>query len=697
MQECQYSQLKRLDLVLLTGIICLQIFLFTSYIQREVADDVILHGDPTWYTFFSYEIFNHIIDHDWTWLVQKARTMPWGILLWVESAGLQLLLGSGRLSILYINLIYYIVCQIAVFYFFTWFGKAKYYGWIGLFLFLTLATPFTAVALNIRDFHPDLITAFLFTGFFLLLGRSNCFADKRLSVIIGLFAAYTSYMRLVSAFSLVGLFGLFFLIILIFSFIDAENRIVHKNRLINTATAAVIFLVIVTPHLAFSFHALKFHYFRYLFDKDFANIAIPLYNYGLNDAISGIKWILGRIILNDIGLSSLIAFGVVGAVIIINKFFSSKTETEKEYEKNAFSLRMFYIFLAVATAYTCYQHSAFPIKSANLTRLTMTPVFVLTACWMINSLKALNHREQWGKWILVPIVLLSLFAQLNFYARKGRFHDYKMDLLAVGSMYEDIFSYCQKNDLNELGISTDFSDEIGYALGAFMNFYSYAWEKHGILIKPRPQMGSAHDAPFGLEKANDFLDKSDAVVLSSDPYDVKGQWPLNQSVRAIRPELVAKIKKEFVLNHTYKLFGKEKSLYLRQWQISASASTSTFYGPGFLLTEPRIWHAPWDGGKTPQWVMFTTPKPKRLSSISIAAQDGGVDRAPKSFIFQALDENENWISLLDVENANLSSDAMNKSWALKMEKGYRKFRLWITQNNGHPTLLTIKRMNLGFK
>jgi len=48
------NDIKKVYFWILTSIFVVQIFLFTGYVEREVSWDWVLHGDPTWYTYFAY-------------------------------------------------------------------------------------------------------------------------------------------------------------------------------------------------------------------------------------------------------------------------------------------------------------------------------------------------------------------------------------------------------------------------------------------------------------------------------------------------------------------------------------------------------------------------------------------------------------------------------------------------------------------
>src|SRR3989338_812705 len=141
----------------------IQGLMFFNYINREMAQDYILHGDPTWYVYFNYKFFNAFIEHDWNTLWEMTKASPFGILLYIESTLLQLVGGSSRATVSSINLVYYFVAQIATFLFFYKFHKKKSAGAIAVLLLLSLSTPFRTGGpdLNIVDFHFDLVLFFM--------------------------------------------------------------------------------------------------------------------------------------------------------------------------------------------------------------------------------------------------------------------------------------------------------------------------------------------------------------------------------------------------------------------------------------------------------------------------------------------------------------------------------------------------------
>ena len=99
---------------------------------------------------------------------------------------------------------------------------------------------------------------------------------------------------------------------------------------------------------------------------------------------------------------------------------------------------------------------------------------------------------------------------------------------------------------------------------------------------------------------------------------------------------------------------------------------------------------PWRG--EPQWVCFDADRPVRLRHITITAQEGYPDRAPRKFRFQVSDDGQSWTTLVAVDDARFTQQSM--TWPLVMRRASRHFRVQILENNGAPTLLTIQRMTL---
>ena len=89
----------------------LQILLFREFMAREVAWDYLLHGDPTWYTYFCYKVFHALNQREWALLWEQAVTSPWGVLLFLQSAIPQFLFGPSRASLVSVNLFYYLTAH----------------------------------------------------------------------------------------------------------------------------------------------------------------------------------------------------------------------------------------------------------------------------------------------------------------------------------------------------------------------------------------------------------------------------------------------------------------------------------------------------------------------------------------------------------------------------------------------------------
>ena len=80
--------------------------------------------------------------------------------------------------------------------------------------------------------------------------------------------------------------------------------------------------------------------------------------------------------------------------------------------------------------------------------------------------------------------------------------------------------------------------------------------------------------------------------------------------------------------------------------------------------------------------------------LSVRAQAGKKafpERAPKEFIFQASHDRKRWTNLLEVKNAGFTSQKVWRTFPFENDKEFSFYRIYILENGGDPSLLTIQK------
>ena len=74
----------------------------------------------------------------------------------------------------------------------------------------------------------------------------------------------------------------------------------------------------------------------------------------------------------------------------------------------------------------------------------------------------------------------------------------------------------------------------------------------------------------------------------------------------------------------------------------------------------------------------------------------GVNRAPKRFTFQGKNGGEDWVDLLEVENAGFTDVDEIRTWQLYKTPKFTTYRILIKSNNGSHDVVTINFINFQF-
>lgn len=693
-----------------------QLLLYAAFINREVAWNYILHGDPTWYVYYNYKIYHAVVERNWATIWQQATTSPWGILLFLETLVPQFLLGPSRFSVGVINLVYFLLAQAAVYIFFARLTRAAIGGVAAVALLMAMQTPFRGdgPGLNIADFHFDLVLFYLLVILHLMVAWSNSFAQRRASVFIGLVAGITVATRLVSFFLLSGVFGVFGLV-LIYRWLrpDAKDMGLSHKRLGNFSIALGVYIATSLAPIVIAAQALYAQYFRFVFDEKFSADRAGMYVMGATSKLGEAYEVVERMLKYDFGLGYFaVALIVVTVVLVGSRITNSAAGASESHDgpikvsgwvgrmlADREAMRTYWLFLLISGVTSYVMHVVFPIKSDHLTRMTAAPILIAVMLLISPMLvRQWNESIVWRRTIsrvaVGLLVTVALIVQFAFYTGPGRFHDMKTEVLEIQNLYADIGLLASNRGQKEIAISVD--RVTNFELGALLGFAIYDFEHNGRFLIHEPKLGGVIDEPIELEQAKILLGQSDFALLGSMPYP-ESSFPFMKSLRPISEDVHKYVEQQFCLYKRYMLFGEPRWLYVNQnkraWQYSASASTGPGYGPdGLLEGRNRIWHAPWAENRN-QWVEFQREAPLQFSALTIVAQDGAPERAPRDFTLEALDSQRGWISVLSVKDADFSTNQI-LTWPITSDGAYSRYKLVVTRNNGDPNLMTIQNMKL---
>ena len=128
---------------------------------------------------------------------------------------------------------------------------------------------------------------------------------------------------------------------------------------------------------------------------------------------------------------------------------------------------------------------------------------------------------------------------------------------------------------------------------------------------------------------------------------------------------------------------------------SSSQSNESFSAKHILEASNVVWHSA-SSPTYPQWVEFEYTSPVIINQLTMQCQPGGSRRAPSEFYFQGLGEDSQWLNLLVVPNASFKGEEELKSWPVKNIKAFKRYRIYITKNNGAPDFVTIAKVGFNY-
>lgn len=135
-------------------------------------------------------------------------------------------------------------------------------------------------------------------------------------------------------------------------------------------------------------------------------------------------------------------------------------------------------------------------------------------------------------------------------------------------------------------------------------------------------------------------------------------------------------------------------------KVIASPGINGSFSPAMLMRNVTpLWFTP-SPPKYPEWIRFDYDNPKVVAGFSMQSQrplpngEPVHKRMPRDFIFQGSLDGEQWNDLLKVQGAAFTRGDEWHEWDIDNSTAYKYYRLFITANNGHPSLIVINHLKL---
>ena len=682
--------------ILVAGV---QILLFRAFIEREVAWNYVLSGDATWYVYHAYHVTESLKHGRLGELYSIAAKSPWGVLLFLEAAPLQLIFGASRFSVVLINLVHYLGAQLATYLFFRHAGGSDWAGLAAWLLFMAIGTPFTIAAFQMSDFHFDFALYCLLLCVLYLAGWSNTFAHRRLSFTTAIVAAVAVATRLVSIFPLVATFAALFLYL----------YAVDRRRAANLRDAGLVFIALSAIPMSVAGGAFYDHYLRFLFDADLRAALQPIYRPLLEDKVELARELARRLLIYDFGWPFLAAVLPFGLLALLGR------GKELVFGEQDFR-RPLAVLLAISATVFFLMQLAFPVQSKHLVRIIAAPLYIAAALFASAPITAaFTHVRGSARalsfGLLIALSALAAWVQFAFYASAGRYSERRLELLKVESsyyggavrhserrqelvkvesLYGDISTIARERKLTHVAISTDRVHGQSFDLGALMSFFAYEYERHGRLLRPEPKLGARPERALELEDALRLLDRSDFALLGADsPGD--SHWPFVKRTASYHADLLAHVRARFCFVSRYSIEGKIRELYVSpvQWQVTASTAAAA--AQRLPRGDDQGWTAWRPSGN--EWMMFEAEVPVSLEKFGLLAETPFPLRAPGDFRLEALLEDGGVRTVLEVRGAVFKPEQWLE-WPVSARQPARRYRMVVTANGGDPRALSLQGVAL---
>ncbi|OHB72173.1 MAG: hypothetical protein A2W17_00920 [Planctomycetes bacterium RBG_16_41_13] len=482
-------------------------------------------------------------------------------------------------------------------------------------------------------------------------------------------------------------------------------------------------------------YALYRHYFtgKLIGPKD--DNFIKLYQQGVYDILQRILYYPRMVLEHGLGnfffYALFIAFFIIVLIIItilVRRLFRmspssagfSKSDIPKtSIYKYEYQLIPYSIFLFQSIGVPLFLLTAYPVRSGNVGLLIAAPciiaIFILFSQLWVRFNSSLGHKVLFFTKGVLVVALLSIgtLNQLKAYTTVSVSSHNRADYLEVARLYDKIIASSKEFAIKSPAISVNFLEN--YVLGCGEAITAYCYEHSGELFRVRQKLGSDVGGKPNEKDALNLMRESDFILwcIKEQPLESRNPLycdpmsqgmansPFSISIKQIQPVLIEFGKNNFLSKEVYKIFNREVILYVNKNiryrpVIRSSSQSNDTYSARHILEESNvIWHSK-SYPTYPQWVEFEYTSPVIINQLTMRCQPGGSRRAPLEFYFQGEDTGGRWVNLFAVSNASFSQGHEFKSWTVKNNTAFKRYRIYITKNAGAADFVTIAKVGFNY-
>ena len=546
----------------------LEALVFYSQLASRVTPFHPPSFDQVVYMVETYHLIDAFQAHGWSALVERVTrpTSPTGVSFAVQGTLLALVGGPNRTAMLSLNLISFLVLQLAVFTTVRRRLQSAVLAWIAVALLLSLKTSFNYAG-GIFDFRIDFSALCVYGIWICFVLRSDGFRDLRVSLLVAAAGVWLVLMRFITIAYLGGVFGGLVVALLLARrrARSREERADYAGRARNVLLAGSLTGLCVFPFL-FAARTLLWRYYGvgHLFgeEKDIRAAEV-----GIGSSLEHVLYYplnLLRFQLGELGA------WLIGAVVVLSVGAGLLGRTSPwEWLRRIRQRRFDLLVCALATAVPLTILALDQAKSPVVAGIVLVPliVWILTLCaslwpggWVETGQGEPARPALRAARLVCAAALVAGLAGFLAKASADRGLS-RPDLERIVRLNETIVRHLDESGLDRPRFSFDRVCE-------FLNVGTlelYGYERLGRFLHVRGYMGHG---PFGIfatprETALQLVHDSDVVVLTDPDLDRAAPYPINTKVKEYWAELWQATNEDFELLTTVEIAGVPHRVFVR--------------------------------------------------------------------------------------------------------------------------------------
>jgi len=254
---------RKFDIIILSLLFALELLLFCTVYNREVAWYPPSYFDQAGYLASTYGLQEQALTHGLgkLWKALGSTQNPTGVALPIDGAIFGIILGGGRLPQLCVNLVLFFALQAVAFWTGKTVWKTRLHGYLLVGLILSQGTAWTQPG-GLFDFRIDFAAYCLYGIWVCAILCSNVFAERR-SISAGLIGAILVLHRFLTIIYLIGVLAGLAAICVLPAFWNREKPGPHEHTLVrlkNIGLSSLALILVAGPLLLANAHAIWNYY-----------------------------------------------------------------------------------------------------------------------------------------------------------------------------------------------------------------------------------------------------------------------------------------------------------------------------------------------------------------------------------------------------------------------------------------------------